>query len=77
METNVKCRLLVTVARNSPGPWAPTLAGRWEQAATAWAALGERYEQAVVLATAPEKAAQSRGLRLLDELGAVATIPAV
>ena len=75
--TAVVLGLLVPAAPNPPGPWAQTLAGRWEQAATAWAALGERHEQAVVLATAREKAAQARRLRLLDELGAVATIPAV
>ena len=60
-----------------PGPWAPTLARRWQEAANAWAALGERYERAVVLATAPDGAAKTQGLRLLRELGAVATIPAV
>lgn len=62
---------------NPPGPWAPTLAGRWDEAAAAWATLGERYEQAVVLATAPDAEASSRGVRMLRELGAVATIPAV
>jgi DNA-binding SARP family transcriptional activator/tetratricopeptide (TPR) repeat protein len=61
----------------APGPWAPTLAGRWHEAATAWAALGERYEQAVVLATAPDRRARAQGLRMLRELGAVATVPAV
>jgi tetratricopeptide (TPR) repeat protein len=60
-----------------PGPWAPTLARRWQEAANAWAALGERYERAVVLATAPDGVAKTQGLRLLRELGAVATIPAV
>jgi DNA-binding SARP family transcriptional activator len=60
-----------------PGPWAPTLAGRWEEAAATWGALGERYEQAVVLATAPNTRAQARGLRMLRDLGAVATLPAV
>jgi DNA-binding SARP family transcriptional activator/tetratricopeptide (TPR) repeat protein len=61
----------------APGPWAPTLAGRWQEAATAWAALGERYEQAVVLATAPDRQARSQGLARLGELGAVAVVPAV
>jgi tetratricopeptide (TPR) repeat protein len=62
---------------DAPGPWAPTLAGRWQEAANAWASLGERYERAVVLATAPDGVAQAQGLRMLRELGAVATIPAV
>jgi len=60
----------------APGPWAPTLAGRWEEAAGAWAALGDRYEQAVVLATAPDHTAQAQGTHMLH-LGAVATLPAV
>ena len=62
---------------NAPGPWAPTLAGRWKEAATAWAALGERYEQAVVLATADDRRARAQGHRMLRELGAVATVAAV
>jgi hypothetical protein len=62
---------------DAPGPWAPTLAGRWKEAVSAWAALGERYEQAVVLATAPDRRAHAQGLAMLRELGAVATIPAV
>jgi len=62
---------------DAPGPWAPTLAGRWKEAVTAWAALGERYEQAVVLATAPDRRAHSQGILMLRELGAVAVVPAV
>jgi len=67
----------VTGPVDAPGPWAPTLAGRWEEAATAWAALGDRYEQAVVLATSPDRRARARGLLMLRQLGAVATVPAV
>jgi hypothetical protein len=67
----------VTGPVNPPGPWAPTLAGDWKQAATAWAALGDRYEQAVVLATAPDRRAHAQGISMLRELGAVATLPAV
>jgi len=65
---------------DAPGPWAPTLALRWKAAATAWANLGDRYEQAVVLATAPAREAREAradGLLLLRELGATATIQAV
>jgi len=62
---------------HAPGPWAPTLARRWKEAAIAWSALGERYEQAVVLARAPDRQAQAQGLRMLRELGAVATVAAV
>jgi hypothetical protein len=60
-----------------PGPWAPTLAGRWEEAAEAWATLGERYEEGVVLAMAPDNAARARGGQILKELGAVATLVAL
>jgi len=62
---------------HAPGPWEPTLSGLWEEAAAAWAALGERYEEAVVLATAPDDRASARGLHILRELGAVATLTAV
>ena len=67
----------VDAEADAPGPWAPTLAGRWEEAAAAWAELGERYERAVVLATAPADRARAEGLLLLRELGAAATIQAV
>jgi hypothetical protein len=67
----------VTGPVNAPGPWAPTLAGRWSEAAAAWAALGERYEQSVVLATAPDRRARAQGLLMLRELGAVATLPSL
>ena len=67
----------LTGPADAPGPWAPTLAGRWKDAASAWAVLGERYEQAVVLATAPDRRARADGLALLRKLGAVATIQAV
>jgi hypothetical protein len=62
---------------DAPGPWAPTLAGRWEEAAAAWAKLGERYERAVVLATAPAAQARAEGILVLRELGAAATLQAV
>jgi hypothetical protein len=62
---------------NSPGPWATTLAGPWQEAAAAWARLGERYEQAVVLATAPDRQARASGLLMLRELGAAGTTLAV
>ncbi|MEV5965816.1 AAA family ATPase [Kribbella sp. NPDC051952] len=62
---------------DAPGPWAATLAGRWEEAATAWSGLGDRYEHAVVLATAPDRYARERGLVVLRELGAAATLLAV
>ena len=62
---------------DAPGPWAATLDGDWETAADAWGRLGERYEQAVVLATSPDRAARARGQRQLRELGAVTTTLAV
>jgi hypothetical protein len=60
-----------------PGPWAPTLSQHWREAAVAWAALGERYEEALVLAAAPDRAAKAKGLAILEELGAEATLTAV
>jgi DNA-binding SARP family transcriptional activator/tetratricopeptide (TPR) repeat protein len=56
------------------GPWAPGLAGRPLAAAAGWAELGERYEEAVELALSDDPAGRDRGLRGLDELGAVATL---
>lgn len=67
----------VPMPANAPGPWAATLAGPWEQAAAAWSALGDRYEHAVVLATARDRSARDRGLLTLRELGAGATLLAV
>ena len=67
----------VTGPVDAPGPWAPTLAGRWKEAVGAWAALGERYEQAVVLATAADHRAHAQGLLMLRKLGAVAAARAV
>ncbi len=67
----------VLAPADPPGPWAPTLAGRWTDAAAAWAGLGERYEQAVVLATATDERARARGAHLLRDLGATATSQAV
>lgn len=60
-----------------PGPWGATLAGRWQEAAQAWADLGERYERAVELARAPDREARAQGLRMLRDLGASGTTPAV
>jgi tetratricopeptide (TPR) repeat protein len=59
------------------GPWVPALAGRCLESAAAWAALGERYEEAVELSLAGDAAARLRGLRALDRLGAAATLAAL
>lgn len=67
----------VAAPADPPGPWAPTLAGRTAEAATAWAQIGERYERAVVQAGAADPALREEGLATLGELGAVATIQAV
>lgn len=69
--------VLVSGPADPPGPWAPTLAGRWQEAAAAWAGLGERYEEAVVLATASNGPASARGRQLLRDLGAEATLVAL
>jgi DNA-binding SARP family transcriptional activator/tetratricopeptide (TPR) repeat protein len=60
-----------------PGPWEPTIARRWQEAAAAWAVLGERYERALVLARAPDRAPRAEGLEILQALGARATLMAV
>jgi DNA-binding CsgD family transcriptional regulator len=52
------------------GPYALELAGRAEQAAAAWSALGCPYEAALALAHADDPAAAQRGLAALQELGA-------
>lgn len=56
------------------GPWEPGLAGRWREAADAWAARGCRYERAVELALAPDPAGRADGRRDLKALGASATL---
>ena len=60
-----------------PGPWAPSLAGRWWDAAEAWHRLGERYEQGVELAQFGHDKARAAGLAILESLGARATITRV
>ena len=67
----------VPAPADPPGPWAPTLTGRWQEAAAAWTSLGDRYEAAVVLATAPDPHARARGEDTLRRLGAVGTLAAV
>jgi hypothetical protein len=59
------------------GPWAPALAGRPLESAAAWAALGERYEEAVERAVCDVAAQRDRGLGALERLGASATIAAL
>lgn len=50
-------------------PWALEMAGRWREAADAWAALGCPYEQARALASG-DTAAQQLALGLAERLGA-------
>ncbi len=52
-------------------PYALQLAGRWNEAAAAWEALGRPYEQADALAGASEPEALLAALEMLDRLGAV------
>jgi DNA-binding CsgD family transcriptional regulator/tetratricopeptide (TPR) repeat protein len=52
---------------------AAALRGDHAVAAAAWGALGYRYEQAVELVFCDDRAAMLDGLRLLDDLGVVAT----
>ena len=51
-------------------PYALQAAGRWREAAAAWAAAGCPYEQAAALAESPDPADLLTALGLLDDLGA-------
>jgi len=50
-------------------PWALAMAGQWQAAAQAWAALGCPYEQARALADG-DSAAQRQALAIFEQLGA-------
>jgi DNA-binding CsgD family transcriptional regulator len=52
-------------------PFAAQAAGRWQEAAEGWRALGRPYEEAQALAEAGEETARRRALAMLDQLGAV------
>ena len=56
----------------TPGdhPYALQAAGRWQDAAAAWAAAGAPYEQAAALAQSPDTEPLLAALEILDELGA-------
>jgi DNA-binding CsgD family transcriptional regulator len=56
-----------------PPPLAAGIADDWEKAATLWEEAGSPYEQALELTESPDLEVVGRGLRILDELGAVAT----
>jgi DNA-binding winged helix-turn-helix (wHTH) protein len=66
-----------SMAAEPPGPWAAGLAGDHRQAASAWAALGDRYEAALELMACPASAERAAGTRQLDELGAVGPLAAL
>ena len=66
-----------TCPADAPGPWAAALAGQWREAAAAWGALGERYEQAVEQALSVDDRARAAGLAMLSDLGATATLTRV
>jgi DNA-binding CsgD family transcriptional regulator/tetratricopeptide (TPR) repeat protein len=51
-------------------PYAIQAAGRWREAAAAWAAAGCPYEQAAALAESPDPEPLLAALGILDELGA-------
>ena len=51
-------------------PYALQAAGRWRDAAAAWAAAGVRYEQAAALADSDRPADLLTALGILDDLGA-------
>ena len=52
-------------------PYAVQAAGRWREAAAAWAAAGYPYEHAAALAESPDVPHLLTALEMLDELGAV------
>jgi DNA-binding CsgD family transcriptional regulator/tetratricopeptide (TPR) repeat protein len=52
-------------------PFALQIAGRWEEAARAWEALGCRYEQAIALADGDGIKPLQEALEILDDLGAL------
>ncbi|MGS0687291.1 ATP-binding protein [Nakamurella sp. GG22] len=57
-----------------PEPWASGLRGDAGAAAGGWERLGDRYEQAVELATAGDDESHDLGLRMLADLGADGTV---
>lgn len=68
---------VVAVPPDAVGPWAPGLAGRWREAAAGWERLGERYEYALELSLSGDRHEALRGLRVLEQLGAAATLAVV
>jgi DNA-binding CsgD family transcriptional regulator len=56
-----------------PDPWRTGLSGDWARAAEAWAAHGDRYEQALELASSSQPDSLHRALDLLEALGSVVT----
>ena len=56
-----------------PPPLAAGIADDWEKAASLWEEAGSPYEQALELTESPDLEVVGRGLRILDDLGAVAT----
>jgi DNA-binding winged helix-turn-helix (wHTH) protein/tetratricopeptide (TPR) repeat protein len=61
----------------APEPWASGLRGDWRAAASAWAARGEPYEQALDLVSGGDPSARASGLDLLRSLGATAALTAL
>lgn len=59
------------------GPWAAGLAGRWAEAASAWEALGNRYERALERTSSDDAADVAAGIAELTALGATATVAAL
>ena len=64
----------VAVPDDPVDPWAPGLAGRWAEAAAAWAARGHRYERALELATSGDQRAAAEGLDALHAFGAAGSL---
>jgi DNA-binding CsgD family transcriptional regulator len=56
-----------------PPGYAHGMAGDWRAAASAWAAAGNPYEEALELCEAPRPEDAGAGIRRLDELGATRT----
>jgi DNA-binding CsgD family transcriptional regulator len=62
--------LLDKIPAGAAEPYALHIAGRWREAAEAWANLGRPYDQADALAEAPERPPLLEALAMFDRLGA-------
>ncbi|MGW5237438.1 ATP-binding protein [Monashia sp. NPDC004114] len=62
---------LIHLQQQTDSAFARQAAGRWQEAAEGWRALGRPYEEAQALAEAGDETTRLRALAMLDQLGAV------